>query len=184
MERVIRSLGNVNYLIRGVFSPLLDAISKNDINAVEILLNYDADPNLDNGITSPLIFAIEKGNNEIIDELILSGADVNRIVGGNNALGMSIKLRNIELFEKLFYDGAKPIVAIDGNIYPLMTYLTQYVPELLKVINKKTLKQSLRHQLQQRPPIKNLQGGPEYMVAENRFYGNNKNLQRLKQLGY
>ena len=70
----------VNYIYKHL-TPLFDAVSTNNFELVQLLLNYDADVNLAPKCITPLMNAIRLSNYEIIMILLDRGADVNAKIG-------------------------------------------------------------------------------------------------------
>ena len=89
--------------------PLLDAVHRDDLEAVKSLLKNDADANEVNDYNvTPLSLAAINGNAEMVTELLAAGADVNlEIGGGETPLMTASRTGRIDVVRKLIEAGAK-----------------------------------------------------------------------------
>jgi ankyrin repeat protein len=118
IEELFRAGANVNCIVRyGEFgSPLIGAVKKGRLDAVRLLLDRGADPNLAPGIVNmarlgdrtPLIKAAEQGHVEIVSLLLDRGAIIDRIGPGwpQNALIRASEKGHLEVVKLLVARGA------------------------------------------------------------------------------
>jgi len=83
----------------GCFTPLIQAITLQDLKMVRMLINADADVDYDNGNSTPLIEAIKTKNIEIIRTLLNCGADP-------NLQSPLVNAGNVDIVKELLYRGA------------------------------------------------------------------------------
>jgi beta-lactamase regulating signal transducer with metallopeptidase domain/ankyrin repeat protein len=108
IDELLRAGANVNCTVDiGEFgSPLTAASSKGRLDAVRLLLDRGADPNLD-GDATPLINAAEGGYLEVVSLLLDRGANINQIVPGRqNALIQASEKGRLEVVKLLVARGA------------------------------------------------------------------------------
>src|SRR5262249_41693325 len=108
IDELLRAGANVNCTVMGEFgSPLAGAAYKGRLDAVRLLLDRGADPNLLPLIMTPLIHAAEAGNVEIVSLLLDRGANIDLIVGGfQNALISASQKGRLEVVKLLVARGA------------------------------------------------------------------------------
>jgi hypothetical protein len=89
-------------------SPLVQAVQKKDLKAVDALLGKDADPNAKNSIGRPaLIMAAKMGSAPIVEALLKKGADINaRDEEGSTALLNAVRAHRTEVVRILLAGGA------------------------------------------------------------------------------
>jgi ankyrin repeat protein len=108
IDELLRAGANVNCTVEiGEFgSPLTAAARKGRLDAVQLLLNWGADPNLV-GDATPLINAAEQGHVVIVSLLLDRGANIDQIIPGNqNALIRASEKGRLEVVKLLLARGA------------------------------------------------------------------------------
>jgi beta-lactamase regulating signal transducer with metallopeptidase domain len=118
IDELLRAGANVNCIVRyGEFgSPLIGAVKKGRLDAVRLLLDRGADPNLAPGFVNlarlgdrtPLIKAAEQGHVEIVSLLLDRGAIIDWIEPGGhqNALILASEKGRLEVVKLLVARGA------------------------------------------------------------------------------
>jgi hypothetical protein len=108
IDELLRAGANVNCTVnKGEFgSPLTGAAYKGRLEAVRLLLDRGADPNLAGGRT-PLINAAEGGHVDIVSLLLDRGANIDKFtLGGQNALIRASGKGHLEVVKLLVARGA------------------------------------------------------------------------------
>jgi ankyrin repeat protein len=104
------------------------AINRADLNAVTILLDHGADPNLINGRQpSPLMLAVQLGNEVIMDMLLGQGADINLSIdpcltlkddtGVVSALDVAAQFGHTLIIHRLVENGALLIQSLEKTAF-------------------------------------------------------------------
>jgi beta-lactamase regulating signal transducer with metallopeptidase domain len=130
IDELLRAGANVNCTVaKGEFSsPLSGAAYKGRLDAVRLLLDRGADPNLVGG-GSPLINAAEAGHAEIVSLLLDRGANIDQIIPGHqNALIRASGKGRLEVVKLLVGRGAD----VNARVWAAQTY--QFVNEEGKTV--------------------------------------------------
>ena len=102
---------------RSVSPPLLEAIRRDDVALVSLLLEHRADPNarLDSGETL-LVWAVRDAEAPVVRALLAAGAAVDqRIPGGSTALVEAARVGKIEVASTLIAGGASVDTVLDDG---------------------------------------------------------------------
>ncbi len=108
IDELLRAGANVNCTIdKGEFgSPLTAAASKGRLDAVRLLLDWGADPNLE-GDATPLVNAAEGGHVDVVSLLLDRGANIGQILPGRqSALIRASEKGRLEVVKLLVARGA------------------------------------------------------------------------------
>jgi bla regulator protein blaR1 len=131
IEELLRAGANVNCALTfGEFtSPLTGAAEKGHLDAVRLLLDRGADPNLWPRLKTPLIYAAEAGHVEIVSLLLDRGANIDLMVPGvHNALFVASDKGRLEVVKLLVARGA------DVNARAFATRTIQWVNKEGKIM--------------------------------------------------
>lgn len=114
-QEILNYKPNINSLVKfsqdssDVISPLWIACYKNNIDAVKLLLNNGANPNIQNeNELPPLVKAVESGSLEIMNMLIERGADSKINFRGDSLLDIALRNENTHLIAPLLKIGVEP----------------------------------------------------------------------------
>ncbi|KAK9062275.1 hypothetical protein SSX86_019461 [Deinandra increscens subsp. villosa] len=101
-------------------TPLIWAAGHGQQDALNLLLKYNADPNIetDDGIT-PLLSTVAAGSLQCLDLLVQAGAKVNIIAGGATPLHIAADIGNSELITCLLKAGADPNMTDEDGLKPV-----------------------------------------------------------------
>jgi beta-lactamase regulating signal transducer with metallopeptidase domain len=152
IDELLRAGANVNCTFpHGKFeSPLIGAARKGRLDAVRLLLDRGADPNLWPRLKTPLINAAEQGHVEIVSLLLDRGANIDLIVPVfHNALICASGEGRLEVVKLLVARGA------DVNARTWAVQMVQFVKDekIVKGIVKRTIvkKDGTRQQIDDPP---------------------------------
>ncbi|OQN95418.1 hypothetical protein B0A48_18433 [Cryoendolithus antarcticus] len=112
MKRLLDALARTD-LTSGVTrdTPLMIAVERRHMEAMQLLLSKSADPNIRNAHGwTPLHFAAKHGDIEIIELLVKAGADINiKDADSQRAVEVALSSKQIKAMEALIRLGATPV---------------------------------------------------------------------------
>ncbi|KAL7287521.1 hypothetical protein TKK_0018352 [Trichogramma kaykai] len=116
--------------------------------AIEVFLNYGADPNIiDRNDKTPLIRAIASSDYQTASLLLIKGAEPNRpSVHGETPLQTAIYFHNLECVELLLKNGADPKIQRSDGKSPLLIALEDYNFEIIEVLLKYNVDLNISYQ--------------------------------------
>lgn len=140
VELLLKSGAFVNIDDLSFESPLQKACKKDNIDIIQMLLHFKADPNVKNNFSLPLHISIKNNSihvEQIIFLLLKFGANLNILDSSNSSpLFTACTVENFSLVKMLLENGANPNHSLNNQFLPLHFFINE---NLLSDFNKISL---------------------------------------------